>query len=122
MIPGSNILQMALGLVGAQTVGLRVFQGETQNAAGFNVPTWADPVDIAGSFQPVSADMMQTLGLDMTKNYAVFYASANFNEVRRGATGDLLEYGGKTYQIESTTKWFTQDGWDGALCVEVTNA
>lgn len=121
-VPGSNILRMALGLIGPQTVGWRAFLGMTQNAAGFEVPTWAASVNVLGSFQPVSSTLLQQLGLDWTKNYATFFASGQFGDVDRDKTGDRLTYAGKTYQIESKTPWYAQDGWEYVLCVEVTNA
>lgn len=122
MIPGANLLQMAMGLIGPQKVGWRQFTGKTQNAAGFDVPTWSAAVDVLGSFQPVSTNMLQQLGLDWTKNYATFFASVSFGAVDRDKTGDRLVYAGKTYQIESKTPWDAQDGWNYVLCVEVTNA
>jgi hypothetical protein len=121
-VPGSNLLNMAMGLIGAQAVGWRKYLGKVTNAAGFDVITWAEAVTVYGSFQPVSDAMVQQLGLDMTKNYATFFASENFGEVDRDKTGDRLVYAGKTYQIESKTPWHSQDGWDYVLCVEVKNA
>lgn len=122
MIPGSNLLAMAAGLIGQQVVAWSQFQGMTTNAAGFEVPTWADPVDIPGSLQPVSATLVQQLGLDMTRNHVTFFASASFGDVDRDKTGDRLAYAGRVYQIESKTPWHAQDGWEYVVAVEVTNA
>lgn len=120
--PGGNILSVALGLIPSQAVGWRRFEGVVTNAAGVDVPTWQAPVTIRGSFQPVSATLMQTLGLDMTKNYATFYAAEPMQDVDRDKTGDRLTYNGRVWQIISKTEWYPQDGWDGIMCVEVTNA
>lgn len=121
-VPGSNLLNMALGLIAGQRVGWRQFLGTTTNAAGVKVPTWAASVDITGSFQPVPATLLQQYGLDMSKNYATFYSSHQMGDPDRSKAGDRLIYAGKVYQIESKTPWFAQDGWESALCVEVTNA
>lgn len=121
-VPGSNLLNMALSLIGPQPVAWAAFSGMTTNAAGIDVPTWAAAVTVYGSFQPASNTLLQTLGLDWNKNYAIFYASQAFTEPDRDMSGDRLTYAGKTYQVESGSKWFTQDGWEGVLCVEVTNA
>lgn len=120
--PGGNILNIAMRLIAPQSVEWRRFLGITTNAAGIDVPTWQAPVTIYGSFQPVSATLMQQLGLDMTKSYATFFASQPMQDVDRDRTGDRLTYNGKTWQIESKTEWFPQDGWEYILCVEVTNA
>lgn len=122
IVPGANLLSLAHGLIGRQSVEWLQFVGIVTNAAGFDVPTWADGVTIYGSFQPVSKTMLQNLGLDWTKNYATFYNENQFTDVTRDKTGDRLVYAGKTYQIESKTPWFTQDGWESVLCVEVTDA
>jgi len=122
IVPGSNLLNLAFGLIGRQPVQWSRFLGLSTNAAGVKVPTWASPQPLPGSFQPVSRSLIQTLGLDFNKNYANFYASADVLDVLRNATGDRLIYAGKTYQALSNTDWFAQDGWKGVMCVEVTNA
>lgn len=122
LVPGANLLTLAHGLIGRQTVQWLRFTGMTTNAAGVDVPAWAEPVDIYGSFQAVSATMLQNLGLDWTKDYATFYNENQFSDPSRDKTGDRLIYGGDTYQIESKTPWYKQDGWESVLCVKVTNA
>lgn len=113
---------MALSVIGPQSVKWLQFDGMVTNAAGINVPTWKEAVEVSGSFQPVSGTLVQQLGLDMTKSYANFFASRVFNDVDRDKTGDRLIYGGRTYQVLSKTPWADQDGWEYTLCVEVTNA
>jgi len=120
-IPGSNLLNMAMGLIGAQRVQWLRFDMMATNAAGVDVPGFLEPVEVTGSFQAVSANLIKELGLDFTRNYATFFASQNFGDVNRGKTGDRLIYAGRTYQIESETPWFSQDGWKYVLCVELTN-
>lgn len=121
-IPGSNLLNMAFSLIAAQRVGWRAYLGKIKNPAGVQVATWADPVDIFGSFQPIDSKLLQQYGLDMTKSYVTFYASQGFTDVERDKTGDRLIYGGEVYQIESKCPWLLQDGWSRVLCIKVTNA
>lgn len=121
-VPGSNLLNMALGLIAGQRVGWRQYLGMVTNPAGVKVVTWAAAVDVFGSFQPVPATLLQQYGLDVSKNYATFYASRDMTDPDRNKTGDRLIYAGKVYQVESKTPWFAQDGWESVLCVEVTNA
>lgn len=122
IVPGSNLLNMAFGVIGQQAVEWSSFLGNITNAAGVKVPSWAAPTTLGGSFQPVARSLYQQLGLDFTKNYANFYASADVMDVLRNKSGDRLAYAGKTYQVLSNTDWFAQDGWKGVMCVEVTNA
>ena len=120
--PGGDILNAAMSLVGAQTVAWSKFLGMATNAAGVDVASFSPAVNVIGSFQPVSATLVQQLGLDMTKNYATFFASREFGDPDRNKAGDRLSYAGKVWQVESKTPWNPQDGWEYVLCVELTNA
>ena len=122
MIPGSNLLNMALGLISGQQVGWRRYLGKVKNPAGVQVVTWAAAVDIMGSFQPIDSKLFQQYGLDVSKEYATFYSSQGFTDPERDKTGDRLIYGGEVWQIESKCPWLLQDGWSRVLCVRVTNA
>lgn len=119
---GTNLLNVAAGLIGVQVVAWRRFTGRAPNAAGIQVDTYAASVDVEGSFQPVPATLLQQLGLDMTKNYATFYASRDFGDPDRDKAGDLLTYAGLTYKVISKNPWYAQDGWESVMCVQVTNA
>lgn len=119
MIPGSNLLNMALGVIGNQVVGWARFAGLVTNSSGFEIATFETPTTINGSFQPVPRNVYQFQGLDFTKNYANFYASAEITDILRSRAGDRLIYAGKTYTVESETTWFAQDGWTAVLCVEL---
>lgn len=121
IVPGSNLLARAFTMIARQSVDWLQFQGLVTNAAYIEVPTWSVAVPITGSFQPVDRKLIQDLGLDWTKNYAIFYSENSFTDVTRDVTGDRLVYAGQTYQIESKQPWYTQDRWDKVLCIEVTN-
>lgn len=120
MVPGANLLSIALGVIGAQTVGWRQYLGHITNAAGLKVDTWAASVPLAGSLQPVDSELVQRLGLDWAKNYVTFYTTAPMGAVERDRTGDRLTWQGRTYQILDKADWFPQDGWNRVLCVEVS--
>lgn len=122
IVPGSNLLALAMGVIGQQSVQWLRYTGLTTTAAGVERPTWAAPVAIIGSIQPVDTNTIQMLGLDWTKNYITFYAPKEFQEIERDQSSDRIAYAGRTYQVVSKTAWFAQDGWDKVICVEVPNA
>lgn len=122
MIPGSNLLNMALGLISAQAVEWRRFLGTTTNAAGIKAATWAPPTAIFGSFQPIDSKLFQQYGLDLSKDYATFYSSQTFTDPERNKTGDRIIYDGQVWQVESKCPWMPQDGWTRVLLVKVPNA
>jgi hypothetical protein len=120
MILGGNLLTLAMGLVGPSgPIALRRFTGQEENAAGYQVPTYAAPAAIEGRVQPVPQRLYQALGLDLTKDYVTLYTPANVVAVDRDGAGDRITYNGRTYSCESATDWQAQDGWSSVLCVRV---
>jgi hypothetical protein len=118
-IPGANLLSMASRVIRFETIGHRAFVSRTANAAGDFVSTFAASVDIQGSMQPLNKKTYQELGLNLTKNYVMLYTSATITPPIRDHEGDLLTFGGKTWQCESDQSWAAIDGFTKMLCVEV---
>lgn len=121
-VPGSNLLAQALTVIAPQTVQYRVFISRTTNDIGYDVSTFADPVAVRGSFQPVPRSRYEFQGLDLSKSYWVLFAPLAMIGVDRDVSGDQLTFQGRTYQVESITAWAGIDGWSEALCCEVSNA
>lgn len=119
MVPGSNLLNRALRLIGAQAVQYSVFTGRSINSIGLMVPSFAAPVAVVGSVQPVPRNIVQELGLDWQKNYVTFYTSHFVNDVARDQTGDHFAFNGKTWQVLSKTDWTPIDGWSNPMCIEI---
>ena len=117
-IPGSNLLASALRVIAAQSVEWSVNTGRTVNSIGMEVPAYAPPVTIYGSFQPVPRTMYAELGLDFNKRYARFFSSNDMLNVDRDFSGDKIVFNGITYKCESVTEWFELDGWKEALLIK----
>jgi hypothetical protein len=117
--PGSNILKQALSAIASTPVQYFAFVSRVGNAIGLLETTFAAPVTIRGSWQPVPRAMYEKLGLDFTKNYVTFYSVQFIGDVSRDRTGDNFEFNGKRWQVESSNDWQAIDGWNGVLCVEV---
>lgn len=119
LVPGGNILNVALGAIRAQLVGYHAWQSRAPDAKGVLKDVFAARVELAGSMQPVSRDRVQFLGLDASKSYATLYASAVVNPVSRDRGADQFDYAGRRYAVEGNVNWFAQDGWQGVLMVDV---
>jgi len=117
-VPGSNLLAAAFTVITPQPVTYRASTGRTTNAAGLMTPTYAAPVTVYGSFQAVNTNMMAQLGLDMSKRYAMFYASRRFREPDRGNPPDAFTYDGRRWIGVSGVDWYAIDGWDSVLVVD----
>lgn len=118
-IPGANLLSMASRVIRFETIGHRAFVSRVANSAGDFVSTFAPSVDIQGSMQPLNKKLYQELGLNLSKNYIMLYTSAALSPPVRDHEGDLLTFGGKTWQCESDQSWAAIDGFTKMLCVEV---
>ena len=120
MIPGSNLLKTALRVLGQQTVSYAAATGRATNAAGLWVTTYAAPIDIRGSFQPIDRDYYLQYGLDFTKTYAKWYdPNATIKDVQRDTSGDKITYAGSVYTALSSNDWKAPDGWNATLFVRV---
>ena|ERR1700759_919569 len=119
MIPGRNILNMAMSIIAKQTVNYYEDAGRTKNAIGNYVTSYDDAVQIVGSFQPVPRQLYYTYGLDLQRIYYTFYSSNNIQDVGRDVSGDQIGFNGRRYQVESSNDWFALDGWMGVLCVDI---
>ena len=119
MTPGSNLLNMALGLIGRKQVVWRQFHARTQNALGNWVVTYKPDVVLSGSWQSDPTDRVKALGYDSSKSYRRFFVSAPVDGVNRGTSPDLLIADGRKYEVVSTDDWTVQDGWVSLICVDV---
>lgn len=115
-IPGSNLLKKALGVIGSQTLSYYKASGRSLNSIGQDVTTYALPVSVKGSFQPVPKALYAQFGLDFTKDYFNFFVSKDLVDITRDVSNDLLVFNSVVYQCESATKWYQIDGWLQMLC------
>jgi hypothetical protein len=120
MIPGSNLLNMALTIIAKQTISYTRAIGRTVNNIGQYVTNYASPVNIVGSFQPVPRAMYELYGLDFQKSYFTFYSSNDLIDIQRDVSADQISFNSQTYQCLSSNDWFAIDGWVGILCVLIS--
>jgi hypothetical protein len=119
MIPGANLLGMALRLLSSQNFDYFAFLSRGTNDIGQDLANYAEPQSLAGSVQPVPRSLFQLYGLDFDRNYLTFYVSQDVIDVTRDVSGDQMFFNGNTYQCIQKTDWFPQDGWTAVLAVQV---
>lgn len=118
MIPGSNLLDLALSVISPQQVEYQQFLGRALNENGIEVATYATPITISGSLQPVPRRLYEQYGLNIDKTYYTLYTSGVIQDVTRNVSGDQMIYGGKTFTAESQNEWTPIDGWTGVFWVQ----
>jgi len=119
LIPGSNILKMALRVIAKQRVLYYEALDRPLNNVGQNVTSYAPAKKIIGSFQPVPRRLYEILGLDFQKSYFNLYTSNDLVDIQRDVSADQIQFQGVRYQCESATEWFAIDGWVAMLCIAI---
>lgn len=119
MIPGQNILNMALTVIAQQTVIYYHDLGRSLNNVGQYKTQYATGITMVGSFQPVPRKLYQAYDLDLQRSYFTFHTSHNLLDVNRDVSGDQIAFNGKRFQCESNDEWFSLDGWKEILCVHI---
>lgn len=120
MIPGSNLLNMALGVIGSQVVKYYRDSGTPVKLDNGVYVTQFSPVEVirTGSAQAVTRNKEDQNGLWVSRTFLEWIVPRKVIGVGRDASGDEIEWGGKRWVITSTEDWQEQDGWCVALCEE----
>ena len=121
MIPGSNILNIALTAIGMQQVLYYRFLTRTTNEIGLDESNYDSPIVVSGSLQPVPRNRYEQLGLDFNQNYFTFYAAKNIQDLARDVSGDRISFNGKVFDCLSANDWYGIDGWLAITLVEITS-
>ena len=116
-VPGQNLLNLAFAAIAQQEIAYYQWSGRTTNDIGIDVDTFAPPITLRGSLQAVPKSRYANLNLDWQKQYINFFCPRFLQDIARDASGDLIQYAGKLYKVESLTDWYNQDGWVQALAV-----
>ena len=119
MIPGINVLGIAFGAIAQQTVQHLVAAGRTQNAVGAWVTSYANPVSLRASWQPVDAKKYEQLGLAMAKVYHNIWLRAPVDGIQRGESPDRFIHGGRLHEVVDVRDWYGQDGWVEILVIDI---
>src|SRR3982750_125799 len=118
-IPGGNLLNKALTVITRQSFQYVQFLGNVDNDIGQAVPTYATPIPLTGSAQPPARQLMEQYGLQFNQNNMVFFSSHHILDVTRESSGDHILFAGKRWQVLYIVPWYTIDGWNQIITVEV---
>ncbi|TQI79993.1 hypothetical protein FHU10_5156 [Serratia fonticola] len=121
MIPGSNLLNMALGIIGSQPVRYYRDSKQRQELPNGILVTQFEPGVIisSGSVQAVSPTHIEQAGLDVSRRHIEWFVSLDVLGVERDASGDEIEWDSKRWKAITPEKWVVQDGWCAVICQEV---
>lgn len=114
-----NLLNAAASVIPQQTVQWQRYLSRTQDERGRWVNSYADPVDVRGSFQSMDVAAVKARGFDTSKTYKTLYTNHDMQGVQRGAAPDRIFDNDIGYDIVGETDWYNQDGWKRIYCVKV---
>src|SRR5690349_13786632 len=98
-----------MSAIGRQRFLYYKFQSRTPNDIGQDVASYAAPVILSGSVQPVPRNLYEQYGLDLQRYYVNFYVSKSMLDVARDVSGDQIDFDGTRFECLSKTDWFAQD-------------
>jgi hypothetical protein len=120
-VPGSNLLLMALTVLGSTPVDYLKYSARVANAGGVYLTTYLAPVTIVeGSVQAVDRSKYVQYGLDFEKNYVSWFVpEVDAIDLARDVSGDAIEVLGRRWQLMGSTDWFQVDGWKSLMGVDI---
>lgn len=122
-VPGSNLLSLALTVIGSTPVDYYQYQSVSTNAQGRDLTTYHPKQTIvSGSVQAVDRSRYERFGLDWEKRYiSWFVPNLDAVDLSRNPdiNGDVIEVNGRRFQLMGGTDWFDMDGWMSLLGVDI---
>lgn len=121
MIPGLNLLALALTVITSNSVNYFAFANRVTQPNGVDLTTYHPFITITqGSLQPVDRSLYKEYGLDWEKTYYVWYVpNLNASDIARDTSADIIEADGNRLQLAGGTDWFARDGWKSFLAVVI---
>lgn len=93
IVPGANVLAIALGVLGPQTFTYFAFISRAPQPNGMLVSTYAAGTAFRGSVQPVQRSLFERLGLDFQRNYVNVFLSREVVDIDRDVSSDYIVFG-----------------------------
>lgn len=121
MIPGINLLNVALGVIGSQPVVYFRDSGQRETLANGNLKTVFEEGKsiLSGSVQAMPKEKVIRQGLEESFDYVEWFVSQSVIGDERDYSGDEIKWNGKRWKVGSVEDWSEQDGWCVATCQEV---
>jgi hypothetical protein len=115
---GFNTLGLVQSVIGKQEYQLEVWEDRTENENGYVVDSYADAVTRHASIQPMTAEKMQVMGLDMTKIYITIFDQDLIQILSRSNNADRIIWQDYYWKAQpSSMDWNDQGGWNQVICV-----
>ena len=121
MIPGNNLLRMALQVIApTQGVAFQQYLGEQENDFGGTAVSYGPTTPLFNvSVQPVTKSQIQQMGLAVNKSYITVWCDSQIEGSYRGRQNDIILWDGAKWEVQPESDWIKQDGWEQILAVKL---
>lgn len=116
---GFNIAATVQKASGTREFSYIRFLSREENEIGYVVNTYADPIVLSGTIQPVEREVYQQRGLDFNREYINIFATEDISDLARNRSTDKIIYNNETYSVVGEDEWTE---WNEILCVRQNNA
>lgn len=116
---GFNLLSVTQSVIGRQAYQYVQWLGTTTNEFGYEVDSFADPVDREGGIYPISRESMQKAGLDHDKEYIQVFDTELIELMTDSSNADRLIFNGYRWRPTKTpNSWQPSGGWGQVIAVK----
>ena len=108
-----NVLSAALKAIPKQQITYKKFIRVAPNRLGLMVNVYGDPITVAGSIQPASADTLYKLGIANTGDIYVCFLHGDAVSVAEIQSNDLIiNKDGEVFNIFKSDRWYDYPNQD----------
>ena len=115
---GFNILGTVQNVINKQAYQLEKWLSRERNANGYEVDTYADPVDRTAGIYPLNREQVQKSGLSHDKIYIQIFDVELIGLLNRSTNADRIIYSGYYWQaLPSSNDFMLSGGWNQVIAV-----
>lgn len=115
---GFNLLGVTQSVIGRQQYQYVEWTGRTTNAQGYDIDTFAAPVDREAGIYPMSREAIRTNGLDFEKQYIQIFDTELIELLSRNRNADRIIFNGSEWRaLPTSNDWRVSGGWNQVIAV-----
>ena len=115
---GFNILGTVQNVINKQSYQLEKWLSRERNANGYEVDTYAEPVDRTAGIYPLNREQVQRSGLSQDKIYIQIFDVELIGLLDRSTNADRIIYSGYYWQaLPSSNDFMLSGGWNQVIAV-----
>lgn len=116
---GFNLLSVTQAVIGRQDYQYVQWLDNATNDEGYEVDSFAAPVDREGGVYPVSREAVQKSGLDHDKEYIQIFDTELIELMTDSGNADRILFNGYRWRpVNTSNSWQPSGGWGQVVAVK----